>query len=206
MTTEQEQFWRGEFGDAYHSRNTGRIENNVQFFRQVFASFTNPLLSLIEFGAGIGENLVAIQRIMPSTMLRAVEVNANAFNALLGNVRLNGASRMPMQEYGERGEMSVSQMSMTKGVLIHIPPEDIKRAYHALYTSSSCWILICEYYNPTPVEVEYRGHQGKLWKRDFAGEMLDTYKDLNLVDYGFRYHRDDYPQDDLTWFLLEKQS
>lgn len=45
-----------------------------------------------------------------------------------------------------------------------------------------------------------------LFKRDFAGEMLEKYQDLQLVDYGFVYHGDaNFPQDDLTWFLLEKQ-
>ena len=41
----------------------------------------------------------------------------------------------------------------------------------------------------------------RLFKRDFAGEMLDRFSDLRLVDYGFRYHRDPaHPADDLTWF------
>jgi hypothetical protein len=53
--------------------------------------------------------------------------------------------------------------------------------------------------------VNYRGYQDKLFKRDFAGEMLDAFKDLKLLDYGFTYHRDNqFPQDDMTWFLLEK--
>jgi len=43
------------------------------------------------------------------------------------------------------------------------------------------------------------------FKRDFAGEMLDRYRDLKLVDYGFAYHRDPaFSHDDITWFLLEK--
>ena len=52
----------------------------------------------------------------------------------------------------------------------------------------------------------YRGHDARLFKRDFAGEMLDRFSDLRLVDYGFRYHRDPaHPADDLTWFLMEKR-
>ena len=66
-------------------------------------------------------------------------------------------------------------------------------------------MLIAEYYNPTPVEVTYRGHSRRLFKRDFAGELLSAYDDLQLVDYGFSYHGDPVmPQDDITWFLLEK--
>jgi hypothetical protein len=35
--------------------------------------------------------------------------------------------------------------------------------------------------------------------------MLNKYPDLQLVDYGFVYHGDaNFPQDDVTWFLLEK--
>jgi spore coat polysaccharide biosynthesis protein SpsF len=69
------------------------------------------------------------------------------------------------------------------------------------------YICICEYYNPTPVEVTYRGYQEKLFKRDFVGEILDMYPDLELVDYGFVYHRDNnFPQDDITWFLIQKST
>lgn len=46
---------------------------------------------------------------------------------------------------------------------------------------------------------------GKNYLRDFAGELLDKYEDLELVEYGFTYHRDkQFPQDDSTWFLLKK--
>lgn len=65
---------------------------------------------------------------------------------------------------------------------------------------------IVEYYNPIPVEVTYRRHRRKLFKRDFAGEMLDAFPNLRLVDYGFVYHRDaNFAQDDVNWFLLEKE-
>lgn len=60
-------------------------------------------------------------------------------------------------------------------------------------------------YDLTLVNVTYRGYDGQLCKRDFAGEMLDKYPDLRLLDYGFIYHRDSvFPMDDFNWFLLEK--
>ena len=66
---------------------------------------------------------------------------------------------------------------------------------------------VCEYYNPSPTSISYRGHTDRLYKRDFAGEMLDIYSDLRLVDYGFSYHRDSaFPQDDISWFLMEKRT
>ena len=76
--------------------------------------------------------------------------------------------------------------------------------YENLYRLSNRYILINEYYNPTPLTVEYRGAKDRLFKRDFAGELMDRYS-LRLVDYGFLYHRDNYfPRDDSNWFLLEK--
>ena len=94
---------------------------------------------------------------------------------------------------------------MICGVLIHINPDELQTVYEKLYESSNKYILISEYYNPTPVEVSYRGNLNRLFKRDFAGEMMDKYPDLKLVDYGFRYHRDNmFPMDDSTWFILEK--
>jgi hypothetical protein len=65
--------------------------------------------------------------------------------------------------------------------------------------------MITEYYNPTPLAMDYRGHKDRLFKRDFCGEILDMYSDLELINYGFVYHRDPkYPVDDLNWFLIEK--
>ena len=93
----------------------------------------------------------------------------------------------------------------TKGVLIHINPIDLVKTYAKIYSASSKYIMIAEYYNPSPVELTYRGETGKLFKRDFAGEMLSLYDDLELIDYGFAYHRDKYPQDDINWFLLRKK-
>lgn len=90
-------------------------------------------------------------------------------------------------------------------MLIHINPEKLSQVYKTLYTASRKYICIAKYYNPVPVAINYRGHQGRLFKRDFARELLDTYENMRLLDYGFICHRDYlFPQDDVTWFLLEK--
>jgi pseudaminic acid biosynthesis-associated methylase len=94
---------------------------------------------------------------------------------------------------------------LIKGVLIHLSPEKLPQVYDLMHQSSARYICLAEYYSPRPVAIPYRGHTDKLFKRDFAGEMLDRFPDLCLTDYGFVYRRDpNFPQDDLTWFLLEK--
>ncbi len=98
-----------------------------------------------------------------------------------------------------------AQLSFTKGLLIHINPDHLEDVYKKLYEASERFILVAEYYNPSPVAIPYRGHDERLFKRDFAGEMLEKYPDLTLVDYGFSYRRDPaFPQDDINWFLMEK--
>jgi len=98
-----------------------------------------------------------------------------------------------------------ADLVFTKGVLIHINPDHLEAAYANLYEKSNKYICVIEYYNPSPVAITYRGHDDRLFKRDFCGDLLDKYKDLELVDYGFCYHRDPvFQQDDMTWFLMRK--
>ena len=89
--------------------------------------------------------------------------------------------------------------------LIHINPNKLSIVYQKLYDYSKKFVLIAEYYNPTPIKINYRGEEDRLFKRDFAGEFLDQFPDTELIDYGFSYHRDPvFPQDDISWFLIKK--
>ena len=92
---------------------------------------------------------------------------------------------------------------MVKGVLIHINPNQLSKIYNKIFQLTKKYILIAEYYSPTPTKIIYRNKKNKLFKRDFAGEMIKKYK-LKLVDYGFSYRHDKNPQDDLNWFILKK--
>ena len=84
--------------------------------------------------------------------------------------------------------------------------QSLPAVYERLYHSTGRYLMLAEYYNPAPVAIPYRGHRDRLFKRDFAGELLDAYADLSLVDYGFAYRRDpNFPQDDINWFLMEKR-
>jgi len=201
--TEQEQFWVGKFGDDYILRNKGDqlISNNFSLFRDIFTS-TNGVNSVMEFGANIGLNLKAIKKLRNDIELSAIEINKKAVSGLskMKNIKVYPQSILEFSPDYSR------DLVFTKGVLIHINPDFLPRVYDLLHKTSNRYICIIEYYNKTPVEVIYRGHKGKLFKRDFAGEILDRHEDLKLARYGFVYHRDNnFPQDDLNWFLLEKK-
>ena len=200
--TEQEAFWQGEFGNQYVDRNVGQplVAANLALFAKALTR-VGRLDSLLELGTNAGNNLQALHQLLPRCELFGVEINANACAAAkaLGIAHLWHGSLFDFPR--ER----TFDLTLSKGVLIHLAPELLPAAYAQLYELSQRYILIAEYYNPAPVEVPYRGNSGKLFKRDFAGEMLDRYDDLRLLDYGFGYHRDpQFPVDDITWFVLEK--
>ena len=201
--TDQEAFWAGKFGDAYIKRNQGKnlLASNLNFFSKSLSS-TNNLNSCIEFGANIGMNLKALRQLYPDIELNAIEINKEAAEELTSLVNKKNIFQGSIFNYDPVRKFD---LVIIKGVLIHINPDQLMNVYNKIVASSKRYILVAEYYNPSPVAIPYRGHTDKLFKRDFAGEMMDNFSELSLKDYGFAYHRDPtFPQDDISWFLLEK--
>ena len=201
--TEQEKFWAEDFGNSYIERNKGEecLASDLIFFSKTF-NHIGKINSVIEFGANIGLNLKAIKLLFPKIQLFGIEINKQASIELSNVIGSENIFNGSIFDYEPKKKFA---LSLIKGVLIHINPNMLNNVYEKLYNSSSKYILICEYYNPSPVTVNYRGHSERLFKRDFAGEILDRYDDLSLISYGFTYHRDNnYDYDDLNWFLLRK--
>ncbi|MEQ8688389.1 MAG: pseudaminic acid biosynthesis-associated methylase [Imperialibacter sp.] len=203
--TTQEQFWAEDFGKEYIERNKSDelLASNLSFFAHSLKS-SGRISSCIEFGANIGMNLKALKLLYPKIELFGIEINDSAAGILSGLIGEDNVYNTSIFDFNDGRK---SELVLIKGVLIHINPDRLNLVYEKLYSTSSKYILICEYYNPSPVTIPYRGHLDKLFKRDFAGEMLDKFPDLQLADYGFLYRRDPaFPQDDITWFLLKKQN
>jgi len=203
--TEQESFWAGDFGDEYISRNKNDrlVAANLNLFSEALSG-AEGIGNCIEFGANIGLNLRALQLLIPNLEATGIEINSMAAEELRTLIGEKNVFEGSIFDYTPKDSFD---LSLIKTVLIHINPDRLSEVYEKLYQSSNRYILVAEYYNPSPVEVTYRGHSKRLFKRDFAGEMLDRYADLSLKNYGFSYHRDvRFPQDDISWFLLEKNS
>jgi pseudaminic acid biosynthesis-associated methylase len=204
--TAQEDFWAGDFGNSYISRNISKklLASNINLFSEIITR-TSGVQSIFELGANIGMNIIALNSLLPDSKTSALEINPKAFKKLkkvcTGKAYLQSILDMDIAKH------SKYDFVFTKGVLIHINPGKLNKAYDAMYKLSNRYICIVEYYNPSPVSIEYRGERDKLFKRDFAGEMLGKYKNLSLVDYGFKYQKDNnFLQDDVTWFLMEKMT
>jgi pseudaminic acid biosynthesis-associated methylase len=200
--SEQEQFWAGEFGAQYSNRNSGAelIDGRVHLLSNAL-KVVGKIESAIEFGANIGLNILALKSLFPKINLAAVEINPEAVDRLLAIENLDVYPGSALEQH----VTSPYDLVLAVGVLIHINPGYLPQVYENIYTASRRYILVAEYYSSNPVSISYRGYENKLFKRDFAGDLLDKFNDLKLVDYGFCYHRDpNVALDDITWFLIEK--
>ena len=200
--TEQENFWADEFGDSYSDRNKGEklIESRCSLYLRALQRAKNAK-SIVEFGCNRGLNLIALNRINEEFDLCGYEINKSAADKASDL----GIGAIYCQTLVQKLNISDKyDICLTKGFLIHVNPDDLNIVYDNMYSITNKYILLAEYYNQTPISIEYRGHKDKLFKRDFDGDLIDRF-DMKLIDYGFVYHRDPhYPLDDNTWFLLQK--
>ncbi len=201
LQSEQEQFWAGDFGNEYTTRNAIQATDRIPFFRKIFGLANQGIHSVCELGANRGHNLLAIQAVAPQCDLNGLELNPQALAELKSHTGLNG-TQGAIQDFDPKRQFD---LVYTCGVLIHLNPDDLNAAYRKMFTLSNRYILVNEYYNPSPVELGYRGHAGKLFKRDFGGEFIDANAgQVKLVDYGFLWQRVEPSWDNTTWWLFEK--
>ncbi len=200
---DQESFWRGDFGSSYIERNDGfDTELGARAWRAMLAK-ADRVDSILELGSNVGRNTAVLSTIAPDAALSICEINEQAFNIVTSRHRIVEA-----QNCGIRQAVfapSSQDLVFTMGVLIHVHPEDLIVTMSCMYEWSRRYVLIGEYFNKTPVTLEYREEKDKLFKCDFGRIFADNF-DVKVVDYGFlwTYEYDDAGFDDINWWLFEK--
>jgi len=192
----QETLWHGDFGREYHLRNS-QIDR-AGFWNEILATGIDlPVASVLELGAGQGDNLSALRSLFPEAKLTGVDINPLAvelmrdrgFEAIEGSIH---SVKLPKAD-----------LVFTRGTLIHVQPNYLPRTYADIHAAALRYIVLAEYFSPEPREIPYRGKGAALWARDFMGDMLSQFSDLTLVDYGFVYKGAGHDES-LNWFLAEK--
>ncbi|TXJ25401.1 MAG: methyltransferase domain-containing protein [Chitinophagaceae bacterium] len=200
----QEKLWASGFGTEYHKRN--QFESRDQFWLDVLKEdVLKNSWSVLELGAGKGENLEAIHNLrtnlfdirMCVDQLTGVDVNAVACKEM--ERRGFTAINKPVLEADLDKQF---ELVITRGFLIHVPKGALPSTLACIYNASSRYICFAEYYSPVRREVDYHGQGSALWLDDFAARIMEMYPSLKLLDYGFKYHKDN--GYDLTYFLMEK--
>jgi len=203
--TPQEEFWAGDFGDSYTQRNSAdHLQSSKNWFFSRALNSVQGVNSVLELGANVGLNIRSLRSLFPKLSAHAIEVNPKAADELRS---LLGPDSVTQGSIHSFDSSQTWDLVLSMGLLIHVSPSKLPDVYRVMRKASKRYILIGEYYSRIPQSIEYRGFEDRLFRRDFAGEMLDLFPELILRDYGFIYHRDPLaPLDDISWFLLEVPS
>ena len=165
-----EQFWAGEFGDAYLARNRIEWQTRLPFWKQITA-LTGGAGSAFEIGTNAGWNLLALRDI--GWHVSGVDLNLKAVRE--AHERGLDVSVCSATEVG-RLWPEAADLAFTAGVLIHIPPDELRRAMESIVQASRRWVLAVEYWAPEEQMVTYRGNDDRLWRRPFA----ELYEEMGL--------------------------
>ncbi|MBL0218116.1 MAG: methyltransferase domain-containing protein [Myxococcales bacterium] len=197
MQTSQLNLWRSEFGRDYTDRNDREKPERVTSWQRLLDGIV-PTRAL-EIGCNVGWNLEYLRRLGVSELygiepqLYAVE-RARWRGPQFGVVQ-GTAFDLPFKD-------GWFDLAFTSGVLIHISPETVGAALDEIYRVSRRWIVAIEYDAPAETEINYRGHEGALWKRDHGGMWMARHPDLRLVRRLELSEAEGY--DDCTAHLFEK--
>lgn len=167
-------FWKGDFGNSYTNRNKFRWQDRQLFWSDLLLK--TGVRSIGEVGANVGYNLSAIKHCLygGEVQIHGCEINELAYErAYHCGFRVDLEDGLEWLKHFKGG---ILEMVFTSGVLIHIPPEDLKAMMTSIVEASSHYVLAIEYEAEEETEVEYRGHKGKLWKRPYG----KLYQDLGL--------------------------
>jgi pseudaminic acid biosynthesis-associated methylase len=201
------EFWQGSTGNDYIERNQfeeWKLKPGKAGFQKILRNL--KFKSVLEVGSNIGLNLMYLTQIYGEDIdLYAVEPNTVAFNRLTSEAQLeNLKNAWNCNAFNLPPEDGSIDLVFTKGVLIHILPEDLQRATDEIVRVSNKYILCIEYFSARPESIEYRGRKGLLFKRDFGTFYQETYPELKCKDYGFLWKREFAVFDNLNWWLFEK--
>ncbi|WP_416243862.1 pseudaminic acid biosynthesis-associated methylase [Azospira sp. APE16] len=199
---EQQQFWAQDYAEEYIRKNSQFDRAlGVEGWRKMLAS-SQDIRSVLECGCNIGRNIDFLTEALPDATKSIVEISKPAFDYVTRKHHLSQAFNGPIEAsaFPEKFDLV-----FTIGVLIHIHPDNLLTVMKKMFDYSNKYILIGEYFNRTPMMIEYQGQKDKLFKRDFGKLFIENFP-VELVDYGFLWGHlyDQAGFDDITWWLFKK--
>lgn len=191
MKTEQQDFWKGEFGKEYTDRNSHDRDQWRKFYmdnwgntkdkmnEKCFGTELSTESKILEVGCNTGMQLRCLQD-MGYSHIYGVELQQYAVEEAkkyTNNINIIQGSGfdLPFRD-------GFFDMVCTNGVLIHIAPKDHHKIMDEMYRTSAKYICGFEYYSEKTTDINYRGNKGFLWKADFAQIFMDRFPDLKLVN------------------------
>jgi pseudaminic acid cytidylyltransferase len=201
----QERFWAKTYADSYIEKNS-RFDNQLgaQAWSRMLQATNGAVRSYLECGCNVGRNIDQLKLALPDAKPSIIEISEPAFKLVTARHAFvhafNGAI---LDSNFEKGSFD---LVFTMGVLIHINPDQLVAHMRKMVDYSARFVLMGEYFNRTPVSLEYQGERDRLFKRDFGKLFMESFP-LRLLDYGFLWGQvyDAAGFDDITWWLFEKR-
>lgn len=192
----QTDLWKGDFGNAYLSRNQIEYSKRLSFWMRIYG--LTQCTSVFELGCNRGHNLMAL-RCCGVPMVSGIDVNEQAVSEARDQSLIVGVA-----DHTIIGELSVKfDLTMSVGVLIHLAPDEVRKAMQALINASNRYVLAVEYDAWHEEEIVYRGLHQALWRRPY-GEMYSE-MGLQFVDCGMLGGADGFDPNGVAFWLMEKQ-
>lgn len=194
----QVKVWSGEFGVAYTNRNNIAWLKHYPFF-ETLLNGRHPLKTL-EVGCNQGHNLEALSVLFGWGHCQiGIDVNQHALNIAKAKdleVYLGDGVTLPFKDES-------FDLVFTKGVLIHIAPDNLHDMMREIYRVSKQYILFIEYFDEEGTPINYRGHDDLLWKRDFLKDYLTLFPGLRVLNQKHWFYGE-HLQERTDGVLLEK--
>ena len=215
MKTPQIEFWSGDFGREYTDRNTYTPESWDQFYLHHFGVTKLQMNAdalgdlpkdarILEVGCNIGLQLLGLQR-MGFTNLYGVELQhyavEKAKSITTGIQIIQGSGfDLPFKD-------GFFDLVCTNGVLIHIAPENHHAFMSEMVRCSRRFIMGFEYNASEITKIPYRGHNGFLWKADFASIYSAAFSQLSkMYERVYPYLSGQEAGNQDSVFVLEKRA
>jgi len=200
---EQQQFWKEKYAPSYMEKNASfDQEMGIQGWKEMLKK-AGSINSFLECGSNIGRNIGFLSSIYPKAKKGLIEISSAAFEVVTNRYHPDFSFNGPILE--SNFPVNHFDLVYTMGVLIHIHPDDLLANMQKMFEYSGKYILMGEYFNRTPVMIEYQGEKDKLFKRDFGKLFIENFP-VKLVDYGFLWGHlyDNAGFDDITYWLFKK--
>lgn len=195
----QVDLWSGQFGDEYHQRKQPPMYSRHMLFNHTISPLVHPVHSILEVGAGCGDNLVAIHNLNYGIRdLNGLEANTGAA------MKMHHTGVCKKVYSGAWEDVDPGRtfgMVFTSGVLIHVHPDNRAMFMQKIIDHSTKYVVAIEYFSPELREIRYHGQDQALWVDDFG--KLYMQMGLKLLDCKF-YYKPLTGLDNVTCWVFEK--
>jgi len=194
--------WSGRIGDSYFKRNPvtdDGLARRKAWLCKVLCHLDPPPRTILEIGAGAGDNLIVLDELLPGAELFATEPNAAARGAMME--ALPNVSAFSHSAQGLSLGDGTMDLVFTVCCLIHVPADELNQALSEIYRISRKWIVISEYFAARPEHIDWRGSH--IWKCDFGSALMDLFPTVKPVACNFEW-KPLTGLDHCTWWVFRK--